>query len=160
MQLLAEDMRAVVTRAAAQLRQIEDDTAAQRPAPGEWSSKEILGHLVDSAANNHQRFLRAQRDESHDFLGYIPDDWVALQAYQTRDWPQIIALWEAYNLHLASIIEIIPDDKLRTVCSIDGTLWTLKEIVVDYLGHMQMHLDALPVDVSDVKRYPYPKAHS
>jgi hypothetical protein len=157
MRQLAEDMRAVVTKAAAQMRRVEDHTAAQRPAPGEWSNKEILGHLIDSAANNHQRFVRAQRDESHSFSSYAPEDWVAMQSYQTMRWTHIIALWEAYNLHLAGIVERIPDGKLETACSIADRPWTLKEIVVDYLGHMQMHLGDLPVDVSDIRRYPYPR---
>jgi hypothetical protein len=160
MQQLAEDMRKVVTQAAAQLRQVTDSTASQRPEPEEWSGKEIVGHLSDSAGNNHQRFVRAQRDEAHNFPGYDPDGWVALQAYQSKEWAQIITLWEAYSLHLADIIERIPDDKLETACSIEGDPWTLQEIVIDYLGHMQMHLDDLPVDISDIKRYPYPKVRS
>lgn len=157
MQQLAADMRAVVTRSAVQLRQVKDEAAARNPAPGEWSYKEIIGHLIDSASNNHQRFVRAQREESHDFPGYEQDNWVALQAYQARDWALLITLWEAYNLHLAGIIECFPADKLETACSIAGRTWTLKELATDYLGHMQMHLDDLPVDVSDIKRYPYPK---
>jgi hypothetical protein len=157
LQQLAVDLRAVVTKAATQLRQVDGSAAAQHPAPGEWSHKEIMGHLIDSAANNHQRFVRAQREESHDFPGYRQDDWVALQAYQTREWTHLITLWEAYNLHLADIIECIPDDKLETACTIAGSPWTVKELAIDYLGHMQMHLDDLPVDMSDIKRYPYPK---
>ncbi len=157
MKQLAQDLLAVVTKAAAQLRQVDDQTAAVRPAPGEWSNKEIIGHLIDSAANNHQRFVRAQREEPHTFPGYEQDNWVGLQAYQTREWDHLLTLWEAYNLHLAGIIECIPEEKLETACIIAGEPWTLKEIATDYLGHMQKHFDDLPVDVSDIKRYPYPK---
>ncbi|MBN1312645.1 MAG: DinB family protein [Anaerolineae bacterium] len=160
MQQLAHDMRAVVTKAAAQLRKVDDSTASHRPGPEEWSAKEILGHLIDSAGNNHQRFVRAQSDEDHSFPSYDPDDWVALQAYQAKDWHHLITLWEVYNLHLAEIIECIPEDKLETTCLLGGDPWTLQEIIIDYLGHMQMHLGDLPVGVSDIKRYPYPKARS
>jgi hypothetical protein len=158
MQQLAQDLRAVATKATEQMRQTEEGDAAQQPAPGEWSNKQIVGHLIDSAANNHQRFVRAQRDESHDFPSYDQNDWVTLQGYQSRAWPQIVTLWEALNLHLAGIIERIPEDKLAANCTIGGNPWTLKEIIVDYVGHMQMHLSDLPVDVAEIRRYPYPKA--
>ena len=157
MKQLANDLRALVSKAAAQLCQVEESAASVRPAPGEWSYKEIVGHLVDSAGNNHQRFVRAQRDESHAFPGYTQDDWVALQAYQERDWLPVVTLWEAYNLHLADVIARIPADRLDEPCTIGGSPWTLQEIVIDYVGHMQWHLDDLPVDVSDITRYPYPK---
>jgi hypothetical protein len=157
MQQVAQDLRAVVTKAAGQMRQVGESDAARQPAPGEWSSKQILGHLIDSASNNHQRFIRAQRDESHDFPGYDQNDWVALQAYQSKPWTQLVTLWEALNLHLADIIERIPADRLSTACSIGGKSYLLEEIIVDYFGHMQMHLDDLPVDVAEIRRYPYPR---
>ncbi len=157
MEQLAKDLRAVVTKAAEQLRRVGEGDAAQPPAPGEWSYKQILGHLIDSASNNHQRFVRAQRDESHDFPGYDQNDWVRLQGYQSREWLQLVTLWEALNLHLADIIERIPADKLATGCTIGGRPWTLREIAADYVGHMQMHLGDLPVDVAAIRRYPYPR---
>ncbi|MBN1120346.1 MAG: DinB family protein [Anaerolineae bacterium] len=157
MQQVAKDLRAVVTKAAGQMRQVGEKDAAQKPGSEEWSNKQVLGHLIDSASNNHQRFIRAQRSESHDFPGYDQNDWVALQAYQTKPWTQLVTLWEVLNLHLADIIEWIPESKLSTECTIAGKPWTLGEIVVGYFGHMQAHLDDLPVDVSDIKRYPYPR---
>jgi hypothetical protein len=42
---------------------IDEQTFSHKPAPGKWSKKEIPGHLVDSANNNHQRFLRAQFED-------------------------------------------------------------------------------------------------
>ena len=156
MEQLAKDLRAIVKKVAKQLRGIDEDTAARQPAAGEWSNKQILGHLIDSAANNNQRFVRAQRDESHDFPGYDQEDWVKIQGYQSRAWSELIALWEALNLHLADIIERIPADKLSTDCTIGGAPWMLEKIATGYVGHMQMHLDDLPVDVSDVRRYPFP----
>jgi hypothetical protein len=44
----------------AKLSRIKDTDFVYKPAPDKWSKKEILGHLIDSAANNHQRFIRAQ----------------------------------------------------------------------------------------------------
>jgi DinB superfamily len=86
------------------LREIDEATAARPRAPGKWSRKQILGHLVDSAANNHQPFVRLQLSPRIDLPGYDGDDWVRWQRYQDRPWREIIELWRAYNVQLASLI--------------------------------------------------------
>ena len=138
---VAEELVQVVRLAAADLRGIAPDAAMERPAPGKWSRKEILGHLVDSASNNHQRFVRAQEGTEMRGPGYAQDHWVAAQEYQGRDWQELIALWEAYNLHLAHGIRAIPAPRLATPCIIaDREPVTLLYVVQDYLDHLKHHL--------------------
>src|SRR6187549_2095402 len=63
------------------------EAKADRPrAPGKWSPKQILGHLTDSAANNHQRFVRAQEQDPLKLPGYAQEHWVACQHYEQRPW--------------------------------------------------------------------------
>jgi hypothetical protein len=98
-----------ITRAAArQLKDISDERAGLRPAPGKWSPREIIGHLVDSASNNHQRFVRAQFQDDLIFPGYDQDAWVRAQRYQDAPWPELIVLFTAFNLHLARVIAVTP----------------------------------------------------
>jgi hypothetical protein len=99
----------------ARLREIDEASAASRPAPGKWSKKEILGHLIDSAANNHQRFVRLQLTPRIDLPGYDGDDWVRLQQYQDRPWREIIELWRAYNMQLAALIRDVNPAALQNV---------------------------------------------
>jgi hypothetical protein len=68
MESVANDLQSTL-KVADRLRQIQDAEASNRPAPGKWSKKEILGHLVDSAANNHQRFVRLQLSPRVDLPG-------------------------------------------------------------------------------------------
>jgi hypothetical protein len=51
------------------LTAILPDEAAQHPAPGKWSKKQELGHLVDSACNNQQRIVRAQLEKEPSLPG-------------------------------------------------------------------------------------------
>src|SRR5215211_6351731 len=97
----AEALRRTVTGASAALSARSADEAARRPAPGKWSPKAIIGHLVDSAANNHQRFVRAQLQYDLIVAGYAQEAWVALQRYQDAPWMELVALWREYNLHIA-----------------------------------------------------------
>ena len=79
-------LASVVAHALPLLSAISEDAASKKPAPNKWSKKEILGHLIDSAANNHQRFMRLQLQTEISLPGYDQDDWVRLNHYQQRTW--------------------------------------------------------------------------
>jgi hypothetical protein len=108
----------------------------------------VIGHLIDSAANNHHRFVRGQEGESYTGPGYTQDHWVAVQGYQDASWDDLIALWRAYNRHLARVIERIPEAKRGTTCTIGSyERMTLGFVASDYVRHVRHHLaqaDALP----------------
>jgi len=126
------------------LRQIDDAAASKRPAPGKWSNKEIMGHLIDSAANNHQRFIRLQLGPSINLPGYDGDAWVDLQRYQERPWGEIIDLWQMYNTQLASVIRHVDPKSLRNVWHMpDGKDADLEFIMRDYVVHLCHHLEQI-----------------
>ncbi|MBL7720079.1 MAG: DinB family protein [Flavipsychrobacter sp.] len=123
-----------------------DEAAWQyRSAAGKWCRKEVLGHLVDSAACNHQRFLRAQLEEEiYSGPGYPQDDFVRLQQYATADTATLVALWRAFNIHLAHVVRNIDPGKLDVACSIGNNApVTLSFVVTDYVAHLHHHLEAL-----------------
>lgn len=129
------------------LQEISDEKAALRPAPGKWSHKEIIGHLVDSAANNQQKFVRTALHETLQFPGYAQDDWVALQHYQDILWTQLLRLWEEYNRHIAHLVQHLPASTLQHTITIDGKgPFTLEFIINDYTEHLKHHLRAVLPD--------------
>ncbi len=138
---LAGELTRVVDLAAPDLRSIDDARAGSKLKPEVWSVKEILGHLIDSASNNHQRFVRAQLTTELAFPGYEQDGWVASQDYQTRSWRELVDLWVAYNHHLAHVIRRVPDTATAVPCRIgtNDTI-TLGSLAQDYLGHVRHHL--------------------
>ena len=115
--------------------------AARRVDAKTWSPKEVLGHLIDSAVNNHQRFVRAQQGDTLTLPGYEQNHWVASQGYQDADWPHLVALWTHLNLHLADVIARIPPEKYSIPCVIGGSEpATLEFVIVDYLRHLKHHM--------------------
>ena len=78
----AEELRATVERVTPRLLAMSDADSGRRPAPNKWSPREVIGHLIDSASNNHQRFVRAQFQDDLMFTGYDQDAWVRTQKYQ------------------------------------------------------------------------------
>ena len=145
--------RSTVESAAERMRQWDEAEARKRRAPGAWSRKQIVGHLIDSAANNHGRFVRAQLEPDHlDFPGYVQDGWVASQRYEDEPWAELVELWRLYNLHIAHVMSGASADDLgrrRARHSLDRIAWrlvprdepaTLEYLMRDYVDHLEHHL--------------------
>ncbi|MCU0248162.1 MAG: DinB family protein [Bryobacter sp.] len=109
-----------------------------------WTRSEILGHLIDSALNNHQRFVRAALDGGFCGPGYSQDAWVALQDYRATPWPELVSLWASLNRHLVRVVERIPADRLPVRCVVgEGEPVTLGFLIEDYVRHLRHHLHQL-----------------
>ena len=134
--LLAE-----IEAALPRLLAIDDSTAGQSNDAGKWSPKEVLGHLIDSAANNHQRFIRAQSGASVVDPGYAQVHWVQSQQYGRRSWRDIVDFWAAYNRHLAHVLTHYPESRRSIGCQVgDGEPVPLEFVARDYVGHLRHHL--------------------
>lgn len=107
-----------------------------------WTKKQVLGHLIDSAVNNHQRFIRTQFEERPQ-IAYDQDKWNALNHYEAIDEQLLIQLWETYNRFLCEVLEKIPSENLMKICIVKGKKYSLQFIVDDYLAHMEYHLHQL-----------------
>ena len=143
MESVADDLLSAL-EAADRLLQIDEAAASKRPAPEKWSKKETLGHLIDSAANNHQRFVRLQLNSRIDLPGYDGDEWVRVQRYQDHQWHEIIELWRRYNTQLASVIRDVNPDALRHIWHTpDGKDLDLEFIMRDYVVHLRHHLNQI-----------------
>jgi hypothetical protein len=115
---IARQIRSLISTAEPQLSRMNHDEMGFKPDPHKWSKKEILGHLIDSAANNHQRFVRAVNKVAGQFPTYDQDEWVRIQRYNEMSWSFLISFWSAYNSHLCHIIECIPEDAESSPCNI------------------------------------------
>jgi hypothetical protein len=138
---IAEELTATVQSAAAELRALDTALVSFRPSPDRWTVKEVVGHLIDSAANNHQRFVRAQFVEELVFPKYEQNEWVRCQHYNEVEWGDLIDLWQRYNLHLAHVIRNVRQETLGVRCIIgDYQPVTLQFLIEDYVTHLKHHL--------------------
>jgi hypothetical protein len=150
-----EDFRATIDSASQRLLQI-GETESERPRAEEhWSAKQILGHLIDSAMNNHARFVLAQIKDDLVFAGYDQNNWVEIQHYQQASWSRLVDLWRAYNLHLLHVMSCTPADKLSRRCTAhsfqqiafetvkESEPATLEYLMKDYVVHLKHHLSQI-----------------
>jgi hypothetical protein len=148
----AADLVTTVETAARKLANVPLATAQRSPAPGKWSPQEIIGHLVDSASNNHQRFVRARWQDDLVFPTYDQERWVTAQRYDLADWEDLLALWRTFNIQIARVMETTPDAirlRERHRHNLDRVAWqpipadqpaTLDYFMRDYVGHLHHHL--------------------
>ena len=149
------ELRNAIEKGTALLERIGDEASRRPLKPGKWSAREVIGHLVDSASNNHQRFVRALFQDDLVFPGYDQDAWVAVQSYRNAPWRDLIALWRTFNLHIARLMETLPADertRLRARHNLDELAWkpvprdtpvTLDYFMEDYVGHLKHHLNQI-----------------
>jgi hypothetical protein len=146
MNTLSAELSHIVDSTDGALRQISEQESGKPVLAGGWSRKQVLGHLIDSASNNHQRFVRAALQGSLDFPAYEQAGCVRVQAVEEAPWTTLIALWTSYNRYLVHVIAHLPTDKLEAPCRIgSGEPVTLRFLVEDYLRHLLHHLGQIGV---------------
>jgi hypothetical protein len=134
------------------LSKLPQSRVETKPSPIKWSPKEELGHLLDSAANNHQRIVRTQLEREPKMPGYDGNAWVELHKYQHREWREMIELWQALNRQLLTAAEAVPESAWSRTCTIaDSKPLTLKFVFEDYIRHMVHHLQHIGIKIDDLK---------
>jgi len=146
-------LRALIDEVPLRLKKLPPSHADLKPSPTKWSPKEELGHLLDSAANNHQRIVRSQLEDKPKMPGYDGNAWVKLHKYQQRSWPEMIELWRTLNQQLLVAAVAVPEHAWSRTCTIaDSQPLTLKFVFEDYVEHMIHHLKHIGIEVDNLKR--------
>jgi len=122
------------------LTAIGEPSFSLKTSPENWSKKEIIGHLIDSAINNHQRFVRAQFEQVPTIV-YDQNKWNKFNYYQQMDGQQIISFWVIYNRQLVQLFKCISIENLALECKTGTeTPLTIGFLFNDYVQHQEHHL--------------------
>ena len=152
---IVTDIIAIVEREVPFLESLSGDVIMDRLNGQQRSIKMLVGHMVDSASNNHQRMVRLQYAPrcGHPmpntdmgmltFPDYTQDNdlWIHLQDYQHEDWSELIELWRSTNLHICHVIRSVDESKLQNYwLDYEGHRVTLDDMIRGYLSHLQLHV--------------------
>ena len=142
MERVYNELTSIINSFYTKYKDLDENIASPQPTDREWSPKEIIGHLIDSASNNHQRFIRLQLIDELIFPDYFPDNkrWVEIAHYTEMDFADLLLLWKHYNLLIARIIRTVDPETLDNCWLLDGNKITLDFLIRDYLAHLQNHL--------------------
>jgi hypothetical protein len=140
----AREFRAEIERLRTALLELSPELADTPWRAGGWTRKQIVGHLLDSAANNRQRFVRAAIDGQYAGPGYAQDAWVAAHGYSDESWETLLRWWQAEHEILATVVDRIPEQRLEAKCVVgDDAPVTLRFLIEDYLRHQRGHFAQL-----------------
>jgi hypothetical protein len=150
MHSLAQEFTAGCHAIRRSLFSIPESTADQPWRDGGWTRKQVLGHMIDSAANNHQRFVRASLDGAYSGPFYAQEGWVSAHGYSEIPWAMLLRWWQVYHEILQSVVERIPEEKLDAACVVgDNKPVTLRFLITDYIDHQQHHLRQLLTEAKE-----------
>jgi hypothetical protein len=142
MQEVINQLGALTDEYTPKLHKIPEGEFSLKLSPTKWSKEEILGHLVDSAQNNIQRFVRAQYEEKPHIV-YNQDVWVAVQGYNNYPLKELMSLWQLLNNHICIILENMPVEVYTRLCNTgndEERLYTIEFLAEDYVTHLLHHL--------------------
>ena len=153
-QEVIDDINEVMKREIPLLLSLSEEQVNVRRNSQNRTVKMLVGHLIDSASNNHQRMVRLQYAPrcGHSmpntemgmlvFPDYTQDNdlWIQLQDYQHEDWQQLVTLLNLYNRHICHVIRSVDETKLNN-CWIDyeGCRVTLDAMIRGYVNHLNLH---------------------
>ncbi len=131
----------IVTQFPQEISTITDNEWQDKPTPKKWSKKEVLGHLVDSALNNLQRYIKVQFKDKP-LIVYRQDEWVNAQNWQDKPIADIITLWVSINQQILHVWKHFPIDKTAALINIsegDELLYSFLDMTDDYIEHFYHH---------------------
>jgi hypothetical protein len=140
---IAADLHKATTEGLMLFAGIDEELSRVRPTPGGWCAREVVGHLIDSACNNHRRWVVGQTPGFARFDGYEQNEWVSRQHYADESWSDVVSLWSAYNRHLRHVIARTPTENLLlSATAPDGSgSVTIGFLMQDYVAHLRHHLE-------------------
>ena len=122
-----------------------------RVSGDKWTLKEMVGHLIDSASNNHQRFIRLQIEEEINFPAYDPEEWKDFSKIHEFGFMELINLWKSYNFYLLHLVKNIDVKNYNNKWIINDKEMTLKFIIDDYFGrHMDWHIELYKKRIEEI----------
>lgn len=123
---------------------VSEEIASVRISNDKWTLKEIIGHLIDSASNNHQRFIRLQITEELEFPDYRHDEWLSIENHQNMKFSELLMLFCYYNKLIKNIILNIDEKCLKNKWIVDwdekSSFVSLDDLIIHYADHMKIHL--------------------
>lgn len=130
-----------------ELLQLDPALAGRAWRSGGWTRKQIVGHMLDSAANNRQRFVRASREGSHAGPQYEQQAWVDAHGYADQSWETLLRWWQVEHEILIAVVDGVAEDKLETSYKVgDDEPVTLRFLIEDYIAHQHWHLAQLKTE--------------
>jgi uncharacterized damage-inducible protein DinB len=128
------------------LQAVSDDQANRRPAPGEWSVKEVIGHLCDAERIFAYRAMRVARGDPKSLPGFEQDDYVRGTDFNARSLNDLIEEFAAQRRsNMLCFQPLTEAETMRRGTASDYPV-TVRAILYMMVGHVMHHIESLQTD--------------
>jgi len=127
----------------AELGSLTDEQALFRDAPGEWSIKEVLGHLNDGERVFSYRLLRISRNDATPLPGFEQNDFVREAGFDAHPFKDILQEFEHLRRTNLLAIRNLTDEALVRLGTASGYPVSTRALIYIMVGHVDHHLESL-----------------
>jgi len=116
-----------------------------RYAPGKWSIKEVLVHIIDDERIFAYRALRFARGEQQNLIGFDQDAYALESQADERDLDNIFEEYEAVRRSTIALFNGLPEDTLTRMGKGTGSFnnATVRALAYHIAGHEQHHINLI-----------------
>jgi hypothetical protein len=127
----------------AELRKVSEADSLKRYAPGKWSMREVVGHLIDTERIFAYRALRFARGDRQDLPGFEQDDYVAVAQFDRRPWSGLVEEFEALRMSNLLMFRGLDDEAWRRQGVANGNAMSVRAAAYVIAGHELHHMRVL-----------------
>src|SRR5262245_65945757 len=123
---------------------IGPDERDWRPAPGEWSAREVIHHLADSETISGIRLRRLLIEDKPVIQGYDQEEYARALRYQQRPMEPALQAFEAARSTTAQLLDTMTDaDWRRAGVHSESGPYSAERWLEVYGDHAHVHADQI-----------------
>ncbi len=134
-----DELRALVAH-------LSDEAANQRPAPGEWSVKEVLGHINDTERVFAYRALRIARGDTTPLPGFEQNDYVTATHFNARSLANLVDEFDAQRRANVLCFQSLTEAETARRGTASNNPVSARALLYIMAGHVNHHLHSLRTD--------------
>jgi uncharacterized damage-inducible protein DinB len=128
------------------LQNVSDEQANARPAPGEWSIKEVLGHICDAERVIAYRALRIARGDTTPLQSFEQDDYVRATDFNRRSLPDLLEEFAAQRRANWLCFQALTDAEIGRRGTAAGYSVSVRALLYMMAGHIIHHIQSFQSD--------------
>src|SRR5664279_449021 len=133
------------------LQNVGDAQANVRPAPGEWSIKEVIGHVCDTERVFAYRAMRIARGDSTPLAGFNQDDYVRATDFNARSLPSLIDEFAAQRSANVLCFQALTEAETVRRGAASNAPVSVRALPYMMAGHVMHHIESLKTDYKVVE---------
>jgi len=112
-------------------------------APGKWTIKEVIGHLIDDERIFAYRALCVARGDPRPLPGFDENDYVRATDFESRSMTSLAAEYDAVRRATIAFFESLRDDEWLRRGTVNGYEASVRGLAFHVVGHELHHLRTL-----------------